>query len=408
MNSQKRGQKGAVLLLIAVALVCLIAFLGLAIDVGYLVIKRAQMQSVADAVALSCASGNKRTPGTCVTGDTQVSNPGAIGSVDHYGFPVTVTLLSPQNCPVVGQANCVRADVTSTWNTFFGTFLGMTTLSSSVFAIAGVGNTVPCVFGLATTGINIDFKSTQTTSANCLITSNSTSANSISVFQSSIVSSTVGVTTAGGISGVITAPYVLTNQPPQPDPYVALVPPVSNGCLQTNYIYSTCGGTLPAGTYCGLQINPTGTGCTVNLSGTYVIRNGTKSQFPGISFTGGNNTLITGSNVVIYNETGALSTTSSNGSIDLTSPATGSLRGVLYWQKSTNTKPVTIKSSGGSVFKLTGIFYVPNAALTLEPGGSSFTVGDIIAKTIAISGSATIGHTGQGSPLYRTNTVLLK
>lgn len=406
-----QSERGAVVIWFAMLIVLLLALLSLAVDIGWLFVKRTQLQNTADAAALSCGSFNYRTPGSCQNGDTALSNPTVIGSVNPDNFSIVTQV--PTTCPIFGQNTCVKTTATTTWTPFFLKAFDINSLTLSASSIAGTGpgsaNTIPCVLGLKSTGTNVSFSASQSTSANCLIASNSTSANSIYVRSNANVSSTVGVTTSGGIDGIITAPAIKTYQSATTDPYAGLTPPIVGSCTpaNTDVTFNTCSATLASGTYCGLIINPAN-GCSLNLSGTYVIRKGVKSQFPGITFSGANGSNIRGTEVTIYGYDGAITTSGNNGNIDLKSPVAGDLRGILYWQKPSNLSTANIAGSGGSTYALSGTFYVPNGSLILSPSGSTFTVGDLVASTITISGSTTLAYTGQGSPLYRTHTTLLK
>src|SRR5450830_594384 len=71
MNNPQKNQKGAVVIIVAIMLMTLIAFLGLAVDSGYMFVKKNELQNVADAVALACliedsnvACGTAATPTT--------------------------------------------------------------------------------------------------------------------------------------------------------------------------------------------------------------------------------------------------------------------------------------------------------------------------------------------------------
>lgn len=59
MNNQQKKQKGAVSIIVAMMLLMIIGFMGLAIDVGFMQLIKNRLQNVADASALACIIKNK-------------------------------------------------------------------------------------------------------------------------------------------------------------------------------------------------------------------------------------------------------------------------------------------------------------------------------------------------------------
>ncbi len=97
MNDPRESEKGIVLPLTALLMMVLIGFLGLALDFGYMLIRGGQVQNVADAIALSCSGANYRSADSCVTGDTNVSNPTYVGSVRVADFRLCVHTIRRQS-----------------------------------------------------------------------------------------------------------------------------------------------------------------------------------------------------------------------------------------------------------------------------------------------------------------------
>jgi uncharacterized membrane protein len=111
-NEVNQSERGAVVIWFAMLIVLLLALLSLAVDIGWLFVKRTQLQNAADAAALSCGSFNYRTPGSCQNGDTASSNPTVIGSVNPDNFSIVTEV--PTTCPTFGQNTCVKASATTT------------------------------------------------------------------------------------------------------------------------------------------------------------------------------------------------------------------------------------------------------------------------------------------------------
>lgn len=404
---QSRSERGSILVILVVVMLVMIGFLGLAIDFGYAYVQRNRLQAVTDAAALSCASANARTPGACADGDTDQSNPAVLGAVDPDSFPLLATV--PESCPNEYASSCVKISGTLTWNTFFLPFFNLSTLTVNTASTAGSLG-APCLHGLNRSGTNITFSNRQTSVFRCWIASRSTSSASISVATQATVSSTTGWTSAGNVAGTLTAPVTLPNRTPIPDPYIDRTPPSTDSCLQTNYTHSTCN-PLPAGTYCGVVIAPGNCG-TLTLSGVYVIRAGTKKQFPGLSFQGGLNATILGEDVTFYIADGLVETGDQKGNLILTPPATGELRQLLFWQAASNTNPLGLLGDSladGRSMQFMGVTYAPGATVTVQRGAEgTLTVKDLVADRVSILGSVDVTPTNsEMAARFRPHVVLL-
>src|SRR5216117_98146 len=132
MNTLKK-QKGFVLVVLALLLVALIGFLGLAVDIGVLYSARTSAQEVADAAALAGAF--------TFINDTQSPQPQTASS-DALQVALNNSILGQ---PVAaGNVNVnvdvgnrrVTVDVQSTQNTYFARALGVQTANVGVEAVA--------------------------------------------------------------------------------------------------------------------------------------------------------------------------------------------------------------------------------------------------------------------------------
>ncbi len=65
----------------------------------------------------------------------------------------------------------------------------------------------------------------------------------------------------------------------------------------------------------------------------------------------------------------------------LTAPTSGTYKGLLLWQDSVCTDPISIGSAGGALYT-SGTMYAPNAAITGNGNGSAVVVSQMIAKTV--------------------------
>lgn len=406
-SSLGRSQRGSVLVVVVVLLLVLLGFLAVAIDFGYAYVQRNRLQAVTDAAALSCASANARAVGACADGDTDQSNPVVLGAVDPDGFALVATV--PQTCPNPYASSCVKVSGSITWDTFFLPLFNLPTLTANASSTAGsVG--APCLHGLRASGTNLRFSNRQTSVFDCWIASRATSTSSISVQAQATVSSTQGWTSAGTVAGTLTAPVQLPNRTPIPDPYIERTAPAVDACLQTNYTHNTCN-PLPAGTYCGLVIAPNNCG-TLPLSGTYVIRAGTKQRYPGLSFEGGQNATILGEAVTFYILDGRVETDAQRGNLLLTPPPTGDLRDLLFWQAATNANPLNLLGSSladGRSLQFLGVTYAPGAVLTVQRGAEgTMTVKDLVAAEVSVLSAINVTPTDTEMAVrFRPNVVLL-
>jgi len=330
-----------------------------------------------------------------------------LGAVDPEGFPILATVPAP--CPSQSATSCVKVSGTITWNTFFLPFFNLPTLTVNTSSKAGnLG--MPCLHGLSDNGINITFNNKQASVFRCWIASRSTSAASISVQPQATVSSTTGWTSAGKVSGTLTAPVQLPYRTPIPDPYVGRTPPAVGSCLHTDYTHKTCN-PLPAGTYCGLIIAPINCG-TLPLSGTYVIRAGTKKNFPGLSFEGNPQSNIIGEGVTFYIADGLVETDAQKGSLILTAPITGELRHLLFWQAASNANPLNLLGQGladGRSMQFLGVTYAPGANVTVQRGNEgTFTVKDLVANRVSVLSSVDVtASDSEMAAQFRPHVVLL-
>ena len=113
----RRGERGAVLLLVALLLPALLAFAGLVIDTGWYYVARAEVQNAADAAALAGAVSLLRVDDE-IAGEAALleatAAADAIGRVNRVcgGEPaIAATILSTcPPSPVHGRQTCVRVE----------------------------------------------------------------------------------------------------------------------------------------------------------------------------------------------------------------------------------------------------------------------------------------------------------
>lgn len=378
-----RDERGQTIILVALSLPLLLAFVGIAVDVGALFKDKRTLQTAADAAAMAAAlnlSGNytqAATAAATANGYTNAAN------------GVTVTVNDPPTWPGSnylssgGTANgYVEVTITKTESTIFLALFGYP--SVNVLARAVATNTGPGVCMLTGLG-SVPLLTTPLVvsgtvlARQCGVVVNT--ANSPPMAVSGSLSATsigaVGSCGSGNSSCQNSSPTPASGIIPYTDPFAALAQPTCAG--GANLIIN--GGTqvLPAGCYNSLTASGT---YTITLSGAYL--------FSGPVSLSGNGT-ITGTGVTLFMTPGGSLTVNSPVVMNLTAPNTTSstYNGILFAQGSTNPNPATIEISPTST--LQGIFYFPDASLTINTTGTTPTLYiDLFANALTVNAAGTL------------------
>jgi Flp pilus assembly protein TadG len=179
----------------------------------------------------------------------------------------------------------------------------------------------------------------------------------------------------GGYNGTFT-PSPQTGCPALADPLLSIPEPSApNG--GTCYSGST---PQPNQTYCGTY----SISSDVNIpAGIYYFKNAS------VTFSGGN---VTGSGVMFFLDTNSTMDFSTNGTVSLTAPTSGTYAGISIFQSRSAPLNNTIKVTGGGNFLMDGTIYTPRAHLSLY-GNSTVSVtsksGYLIANKISFTGAST-------------------
>ena len=240
-----------------------------------------------------------------------------------------------------------------------------------------------------------------------------------------------GCTSHAPTTGIAPVASPITLTPPT-------IPTSSSTCSGSGCVY-TCGGSsncvVPPGTYTSItnsgsgtmtltagnyvvtgSITNSGSGGTTLGAGNYIINgclcdtgsgnlttgagNYTMGTFTssgsssltigsGLYITTGNLSLkgsgaLTGTSDTFYTE--GSTTVSGSGSMNLTAPTSGTYNGIVFFESTTNSNPISITGSGG--MNLDGIVYAPDAPMTFSGSGSGTVYADFIVDSIDFSGSA--------------------
>jgi Flp pilus assembly protein TadG len=396
-------ERGSTLAILAV-LPVLAGAVAIGIETGELYRVKRQMQSSADAAALSGAVER-------LAGRTSTITSSAQYEAQRNGFTngsnsVNVTVNAPPTSgPNVGTAGAVEVIITKSMgfslgaavvNYLGGTSSAFTIRARSVAAQGTFTSTTTssttsnegCMVALTTNSEQgVSFTNFNNFTSDCTIMSNgsatgSGSAASVNVSNFNNASMlnvwTRGSYTASAYSGNVTPlpQNALTNQTSYAvDPYASLGTPTPGTCTYTNYTPPSGGNvTVYPGTYCG-GLTITGKSNVYFTAGTYYIANGdlviqstNNVSCSNCTTSGG---VTTGTTFVLTQTTGnnadigGASITSEN-NVNFNAPSTGTYAGVLFYQDrrvaagtmSSTSKIFTVASLNTAT--LSGAIYFPS------------------------------------------------
>jgi hypothetical protein len=384
------SRRGFVLITTVLALVVLLAFLGLAIDVGYVQFVKTRMQTAADAAAIGGAQ-EIRANGASGAAPAAKADAALNGFADGQNG-VTVTVHSP---PVsgyyTGDATAVEVVIAQDVPPFFLELVGASSMAVRARAVSHLTSGPSCVYALdpAANGA-LAASGGATLGVNCGIEVNSSSSQAMKASGGAQITATytsvVGNYTTSGGGSISPAP--ITGAAAVGDPLAYIAAPAVGACLTpVGPLSITSNRTLDPGVYCGGISISAGSRVSFN-PGVYVLRGG------GLSVSGGSN--ISGTGVTFYNSAGSgygyQGISFSGGSIStLHAPTSGPLAGILMFQDRSVTGGGASTISGGTGTIFDGALYFPGTALSYS-GGTSSAYTLLVAKTLSFSGGTTVNN----------------
>lgn len=372
MNNEQAPPRGVVSILTAVMIIVLLGFAGLAIDIGYLLLQKTRMQSVADASALACVI----EPDTCGEGGGNlfpVLNP----------YSAMVSLANPVGCPDPAlQDRCAQATASAVWDTFFLRLFGQPLGRVSATAVAGyrsgLASCITTIEGFNANGTNIaSLTNCSADIGGVLLTTN----------QSGIQSNdpaSAAITVYNGND-----PTNCGNCSPQPIGVDDALPDIPSSAIPTaNFdgtplsirASSACrSGTCLPGIYRGGRV--TLNGATTLASGVYVFEEGLNVNGQTLQGLSGGVSIYVPGNAPL----------DLTGRITLTAPtpdgcAPGS--GVVLSHPYTGTSH-TMSLEGSNVrLNLTGVVYLGADNVTIRGSSSSFVLsGTLVTRSLDLRGN---------------------
>jgi len=453
-------QSGQVLISVALGLVVLAGFAGLAIDMGTLRYQRRLQQTAADAAALSAASNLVYSSGVTLgarnaaTLNGFTDNNAGAGCVGGAVGCVSVAVnIGPTVGPHTGDTKYVETTVTAIQPTYFMNIFGVNSSLVATRAVAtnisgGSKNSCLVTLGAPTAaieGVNVTGNA-KINAPNCGIADNGnfdTTGNSYTVVADSFSvsgqcvgndckSSNVQCTqTATGCPtyGTAAAPDPLTNGP---SPITAPADPgyssTCAGAVPCDWVSPTGASTIQPGKYESILI---GKNSVVTMApGIYYIDGSVGGSNAGLNFQGGA-TLISqgylgGANpcgadpatqiagvMIFFTNTSTINKAVGGGGVNvpnvnlcpMNTTQSSMYAGILLYQDPADTTQAYLSGNNTSMFN--GEIYMPTAQLTFY-GDASFTVtGQVVVNSIAITGNPTVnlGFFPGGSPATANLTV---
>jgi|SRR5579863_792201 len=435
-------QSGQVLVGVAIAMVVLAGFAGLAIDMGTLRYQKRLQQSAADGAAMAGADEIRYSGGSGVTGAAKnaatqngftdsagnVSNCAATGAavgticVQVLNAPADVTLpdgtVIPGG-PHTGNNKYVEVLVGEVQPTYFMQIFGVNSKLVVARAVATQigesGNGAGCVYTLGPpgTGVGVTTNGTPSVQApTCGFEDNgnfTTNGSKLDINAGSI--GVVGTDKNNG-GGTVTCAQTPNNCPvggmaPAGDPLSYLTPPCSP-CTGGTALNISSSQTVSPGTYSSISI----TGGTVDfLPGTYIITgnftvngNGTVCSSVNTDCSGmtpapnapcGSASAPPPSSanagVTFYITNGGSVTINGTSTVQLTAPNTGPYAGVLFYQDPNDTSLAKLNGTNTSFYQ--GALYFPSAELdfggtNFSNGGAAYTL--VVSNDLKFNGTSTV------------------
>jgi hypothetical protein len=390
------GERGSILPLVAIVIVTLAAFMGLALDASYLFLQKRRAQSAADAGAIGAAQellrGNTTNVTTAARMDTSLNN------FTHGVNGVSVTVSNPPvSGPRVGNSKFAEVVVAAEVPTWFARFFGSQSSTVRARAVAGLSDSDGCVYAVNrdTSQQNNRFfvNGTTNSSFECGVFSN---ANFRAVGGGCVVTPTAlysGSYSNSNASDPNCGPVEAGHGVPIVDPLSGrFTLPSTTPCGFNNY-KETSGSalTLTPGVYCG-GIDIGGSIPTATFSaGTYVLVGGGLKLGSGVNVTGTGVTFFNTYPGTQSNKYEAI-TINTSGTVSLSAPTTGTNKALLFYQDPriswVSSNGSTITASSTSVFD--GIFYFPTTDLTYAGNSSTNGYTILLAYNVKISGNAQV------------------
>ena len=391
-HSRAADRSGQVLVLVVIALVALIGFAALAIDVGHAYTQRRQLQNAADAAALAgarlvCASGSDSAIWSEVQNYVN-SNSNHLSAITVTAYYTTAsgahTGGTLPNGSVPSDATGVEVSTRSTTPAYFGRVVGFAAFQPAAVGAAKCSKGVPAIFadkcGQPSNTKVIDWSGgTYLVIGDIRSNSDLNMSGSNNTISNSTISTGSGGVSPAGLAGKATTPSssFTTDTSCQPYPVTFNIADYAPGGSQAvaagaTYYHSIVG----------------------NSSLSTYVHSGVMD--PGIYYVTGNVNFATPSvtaNVTIV-ATGSIIISSGS------STWTPYAQGLLYYSNISDASApghiaLNVSGSGSS---WTGIIYAPNSGINMSGSSNASLQGNLLGYTVKLSGSSLLINSGSAGP----------
>ena len=428
-RKSQSGRRGFVAITTAVIIIGLLAFAGLAIDIGYLELTRRRAQVAVDAAAMGAGLEAQRGATAAVLVEAARSDSALNGFTNGIDSTTVVVNHPPLSGRLAGSTRAVEAVVTRSVPTFFLGVVGQNGATVRARAVGLVGAGTACIFALnkhLTGSLTVSGNADANSACDALVSSD----HPTSAFNmNGGTRLNMGNHSRVGVVGGWSSPDVwdtIDNLPAEPTHTIDRGDPLAHVVAPTSGILQFGGAKLPKvqphetvnlspGVYCG-GWDILG---TANLaSGTYILAGG----YDGMKI--GAQAVLSGTGVTIYNTTSASAnwgcphprlddygavSIAGGATVNISAPISGSLAGIAFFQDRTVTSTSDEKFIGGSGMIIDGAIYFSKSPLKFTGSSSDAGYTFLVADTVDIGGGSTLKNNTSslpdGSPLRAVATV---
>ena len=369
----RRGERGQIIPLLAIAMVVLLGAATLAVDVGYWRYQQRLAQSAADSAAIAGA-GELAYPAAADWSAAAMSDATRNGFTDDGGANVIVKVNNgPDSGAYAHNNSAVEVIIKKKQPSFFAGIFGLTQWIS-VRAVAMLNtNGVYCIYAL---GGNIDLRGGGRGGVTAPTCGMVTNVDLIVTGSANVDARSIGYVGNPPLGGVYPLGRPLKTVPVS-DPcstiagcaYLQNLTLNNPGALHTGCQPFPAPNPLPPGEYC---VPLAGSNLTLQ-PGLFVLDQGMTS----IS--------VTGNNVTIYN-LGTAGPFNGNNNVVITAPTTGNYAGMVYYQPASNNAAFNAftKNGASGVVNFNGGFYAPTSDFTFNGNLPDVTL--LVANSVRMNG----------------------
>lgn len=330
-----RDRRGGVALVAGLGLPVLLVAVSAATEYAWMVHRKTQLQSAADAASLAAAQQLRisNTPDSVVQSVAQATADGVAPPADGAARSVGATVLNRRSAVRVAIAEDVRS--------VMGQVMTLPTSQIGATATAQISGTAKlCLLTLDESkgkALNLD-KNSRISANGCAVYSNSVDRGGLRADTGAVATASL-ICSAGGVDnkGAVLTPSPTTDCPSMRDPLATRNRPSTGSCPLTGLLTPTIvtsSTTLYPGTYCG-GITIKGSASVTLASGIYVISNG--------PLIVSNSASVTGQNVGFFfvGNAGGVRFDPDT-SVNLTAPKDGDMAGLLFFEDRSVSAPIPL------------------------------------------------------------------